>query len=537
MSIPTKCTVLIIGGGPSGSYAASVLAREGIDTVLLEAEKHPRYHIGESMIPSFRHYLRFIDLDEEFDKYGFTKKVGAAFRMTPGKEGWSDFLLVGGPNNYTWNVIRSEADELIFRHAGKSGAKTFDGVRVSAIRFDHDSTNPNADPTDDTKPQELGRPVSATYTRKDEGTTGKIKFEYVIDATGRAGIMSTKYLKNRQYSKALKNIAHWAYYTDAGSYGIGTKRANSPFFEALTDESGWAWLIPLHNGTTSVGIVRNQEIGNAHRAKFETVIEYYEDALKLAPVLSDLLHTPSPSTQAEAKRVTTVNTASDYSYSAATYAIPYARIIGDAGCFIDPFFSSGVHLALTGALAAGTTIAASIKGDVSEEMAGEWHSAKFREGYARFLLVVLSTYRQMKNQREAVLSDFEEKDFDRAFDIFRPVIQGDAEATARITQAEFAKTIAFLAKALDPTPLDDLPEEPRQNLQGKWHALGRGDEAEGELEILSALRLGVGTEIFSTGNFTTDVVMGRVPRLVRGELTLVPAEEGKKEEINPKGQE
>lgn len=76
MSIPQKCTVLVVGGGPAGSYASSVLAREGIDTVMLEAEIFPRYHIGESMLPSMRHFLQFIGLDKKFDQHGFRIKVG-----------------------------------------------------------------------------------------------------------------------------------------------------------------------------------------------------------------------------------------------------------------------------------------------------------------------------------------------------------------------------------------------------------------------------------------------------------------------------
>lgn len=75
LSIPEKCTVLVIGAGPGGSFAASALAREGIDTVLLEADVFPRYHIGESMVASMRHLLRFIDLEQKFESYGFVKKV------------------------------------------------------------------------------------------------------------------------------------------------------------------------------------------------------------------------------------------------------------------------------------------------------------------------------------------------------------------------------------------------------------------------------------------------------------------------------
>ena len=95
-------------------------------------------------------------------------------------------------------------------------------------------------------------------------------------------------------------------------------------------------------------------------------------------------------------------------------------MVGDAGCFIDPFFSSGVHLAMTSGLSAGTTIAASIRGDVDETTAAQWHTSKVREGYACFLFVVLSAYKQMMHQDEPVLSDYNEGNFDRALSFFKP---------------------------------------------------------------------------------------------------------------------
>lgn len=77
MSIPESCTVLVVGGGPGGSYAASALAREGVDVMVLEADHFPRYHIGETMLASLRHHLRFIDLEKTFDDYGFCHKVSS----------------------------------------------------------------------------------------------------------------------------------------------------------------------------------------------------------------------------------------------------------------------------------------------------------------------------------------------------------------------------------------------------------------------------------------------------------------------------
>ncbi|KAL9124476.1 MAG: hypothetical protein Q9217_006192 [Psora testacea] len=176
-----------------------------------------------------RHFLRFIDLDSTFDNYGFVQKNGAAFKLNEKPEAFTDFLAAGGPKGYAWNVVRSEADDLIFRHAGKSGAKIFDGVRVKSIDF------VPLDNKNDTKDSELpdpGRPVSATWSRKD-GSSGVIKFEYLVDASGRAGLVSTKYLKNRRYNQGLKNVASWGYWRGTDTYGVDTNREGQPYFEAL----------------------------------------------------------------------------------------------------------------------------------------------------------------------------------------------------------------------------------------------------------------------------------------------------------------
>lgn len=116
----------------------------------------------------------------------------------------------------------------MFRHAEENGAKVFDGVKVNSTEFDSSEVESNGESSQPT----IGRPVCATWTSK-AGGKGTIKFDYVVDASGRAGLLSTKYLKNRSYSKALKNVANWAYFSGAGMYGKGTERGGVPFFEAL----------------------------------------------------------------------------------------------------------------------------------------------------------------------------------------------------------------------------------------------------------------------------------------------------------------
>ncbi|KAI5115888.1 hypothetical protein M0805_004499 [Coniferiporia weirii] len=528
--IPSACKVLVVGGGPGGSYTAAALAREGLDVVLLEADVFPRYHIGESLLPAVRYLLRFIDLDSTFENKGFAKKVGAAFKLNKrNREGYTDFLASYGKDSYVWNVMRSEADDIFFRHAGKSGAKVFDGVKVTAVSF-----KDNADPAS-------ARPISATYARKSDGSTGEITFDYIVDASGRAGIVSTKYLKNRTYNQGLKNVAWWGYWDGAKPYGAGTPRENAPFFEALTenqDESGWAWTIPLR-GATSVGLVMNQDIANKKKqaqTPTPSAREFYLENLKLAPNLYELISTGELVGSPDGGPI--VKSASDYSYSASSYATPGLRVVGDAGAFIDPFFSSGVHLALTGGLSAAATICAAIRGDCSEEEAAKWHSDKVGSSYTWFLMVVLGAYKQMRAQSEPVLSDINEDNFDRAFDFLRPVIQGSLDVNKPLSQADLAKTLEFcsnLFESTQPEERDAVVEKIETTMSNDEDAVksamveSKANLTIEEKRVLDyvALRKAMRTEdSLSIKSFASDVIGGRRPRLERGSLGLMVIEAG-----------
>ncbi|EQL02680.1 Tryptophan halogenase [Ophiocordyceps sinensis CO18] len=376
MSARSRCTVLVVGGGPAGSFAAAALARDDIDVVLLEADSFPRYHVGESMLPSMRYFLNIIGLYDTFDAHGFTRKNGAAFRFNRSQpEAYTDFIAAD-KSGYAWNVIRSQADELLFRHAGKSGALTFDATKVDSVQFDSDYRDEGIIGHGG----HLGRPVSAKWSRKD-GSSGAISFQYMVDASGRSGLLSTKYLKNRTINPNLKNIAHWGYWKRGATFAPGTRMQGAPYFEALTDASGWCWFIPLHDGTTSVGVVQNLETAVAQKRQkgSPSTKDFYLQSLDLAPGIKELL--------CAATMGGDVKSASDWSYHASSYAFPHARICGDAGCFIDPLFSSGVHIALVGGLSAAVTIAASVKGHCSEARAVSWHTKKVTESYMRFFLV------------------------------------------------------------------------------------------------------------------------------------------------------
>ncbi|KAH7922202.1 FAD/NAD(P)-binding domain-containing protein [Leucogyrophana mollusca] len=439
-SIPTSTQILVIGGGPAGSYAAAALAREGFSVVLMEATKFPRYHIGESMLPSVRPFLKFIGAEDLVRNYGFTVKPGAAIKLNQYKrEGYTDFVSLD-PNNGSWNVVRSEFDELLLRHASSCGTTVVEETRVTELHF---------------KSSDLKRPVAASY-KTTSGTEGRIDYEYLVDASGRNGIMSTKYLKNRRFNKSLNNVACWGYWEGTGSYMPGTIRENAIWVEALNDETGWAWFIPLHDGSTSVGVVMDQnESTRKKKSSREAAAssgyglqDHYLEELTRAPGLLKLLGEAKLRNRGQPDAI---KATSDFSYSATDYAGDHFRLAGDAGAFIDPFFSSGVHLAFTGGLSAALTIAASIRESVQEEKAQLWHNAKVATSYTRFLLVVLGTYKQMRNQAFPVMSDVDEDNFDRAFDLIRPVIQGTADVGKTLTEDELQKTMDFCRHLFAPT--------------------------------------------------------------------------------------
>ncbi|KAJ8591313.1 FAD/NAD(P)-binding domain-containing protein [Rhizopogon salebrosus TDB-379] len=454
--IPKHAQIVVVGGGPSGSYAASALAREGLEVVLLEAAHFPRYHVGESLIPSVRHCLRFIDAEQKLVDMGFKHKPGAAMKFNQFKrEGYTDFVALGHSNS-AWNVVRSTFDKMLLDHATSCGTKVFEQTRVKSLQFS--TTDPS-------------RPVAAEWFHAADGETGVISFDYLVDASGRSGLMSTKYLRNRHFNASLKNIALWGYWLGVSKYGMNTPREGAPWFETLTDQSGWAWFIPLHDGTTSIGVVMNQAIYNekVRVLKSNSLEDRYRCFLSLAPGLVKLLGC-GRIVQKEAiegqpgQLDLLIRSASDFSYSASSYGGPGFRLVGDAGAFIDPFFSSGIHLAMTSGLSAAVSICAAVRGDCSEVDAAAWHTKRFSLSYTRFQMVVMSAYKQIRSTDLDILNDVDEDNYDRAFAAIRPVIQGASEMGSRLSEKELDSALEFCSKCFNPASPEHLALASKQGL-------------------------------------------------------------------------
>jgi len=387
--IPENTTVLIAGGGPAGSTAGAILARQGIDVVVLERDTFPRYHIGESLLPSLIPILDISGARDAVEQHGFVKKPGAYLEWGPEK--WSlRFGELSGIAVNSFQVIRSEFDEILLRNAARQGAQVYENVTIADVTFDDD------------------RPVSASYIRRDNGKTGKITFNHLIDCTGRNGVIANQHLNARRYHNVFKNVALWSYWNGAAIEGYGEPGS----IRVFSIDAGWLWFIPLHDGTMSVGAVIHQEQFNAER-QGGTFAAAYERVLARHPVASEILKGATHGT---------VKLERDYSYTSDRFSGPGYFIAGDAACFLDPLLSSGVHLAMFSSLIASASINSVLRGEVSEEKAASFFEKSYRQAYLRFLVFVSAFYDQNRGQKgyfweaqQLTSKDYDVKDLKKAF--------------------------------------------------------------------------------------------------------------------------
>jgi flavin-dependent dehydrogenase len=309
-----ECAVLVIGGGPAGSTIAALLAQSGHDVVLLEKDTHPRFHIGESLLPLNLPLFEQLGIKDEVEKIGL-RKYSAEFvspwHGDPVTYHFSDAWNKSLP--YAYQVRRSAFDHLLIKNAAARGAKVIEGCKVRKVDF-HDGH------------AETG----ATAVVDVAGTSRTWRTRFVVDATGRDTLLANQFgikERNRKHNSA----ALFGHFTGARRFE-GKAEGNISIYWF---DHGWFWLIPLADGTTSVGAVCWPQYLKTRKVE---PAAFLLETIALCPAIAERLR--------DAKLVSPVTATGNYSYKAKRMAGRGYIMLGDAFAFIDPVFSSGVYLAM-----------------------------------------------------------------------------------------------------------------------------------------------------------------------------------------------
>jgi len=326
--------VAVIGGGPGGSSTATALARRGRSVVVLERERFPRFHIGESQLPWTNEILRALGVRDTIAGSGFVEKWGASFRGPDGpEERYADFSnALETPTPQTFQVLREKFDEILLRHSEKSGARVLEEHRLLDAEFDSDG-------------------VTLGFADR-LGGAGTMRVGVVVDASGRAGILVKRFGRH-EHDPLLLNIAVHAQY-EGIPRAAGRRAGDIRMF--TRPDMGWLWFIPLSDTVISVGAVIPQVVHRREsKATPEESLTHY---LANTPAALPLLE--------RARRVSPARFDADYSYLATRMAGDRWVAVGDAAAFLDPVFSTGVMLAMQGGLEVAEAIDTGLRtGDVS----------------------------------------------------------------------------------------------------------------------------------------------------------------------------
>lgn len=352
---------LVIGGGPSGSTAAALLAEQGHRVLLVERETMPRYHIGESLIPYTWFTLNRLGVVDWLRTSACPKKYSVQFVSITGKvsQPFYFFQTIKHECAQTWQVYRAEFDAMLLDNARAKGAEVRQGVAVREVLM------------------EGSRVVGVRADTKDGPKGQEIRARVVVDATGRDSLLSRKFgWKDRDAD--LNKIAVWSYYKGAKRDPGLDEGATTV---AYVPQKGWFWYIPLHSDVVSVGVVG--EPSYLYRDTRDPDAIFHREAQACSWIRDHI----SVGTQCEPVRVT-----GEYSYHSKQIGGDGFCLVGDAFAFLDPLFSTGVFLALkSGELAADAIHAALATGDVSAHHFDEY-LARQRHAVRSFRNLVCAFY-------------------------------------------------------------------------------------------------------------------------------------------------
>ncbi len=328
MATETHHDVIVIGGGPAGSSAATFLSKQGHQVLLLEKEKFPRDHVGESLLPFCHNLFEQLGVLEQM-KETFVRKPGVRFIDSDGSQSttWCFDKVIHDHTYLSFQVGRGDFDKLLLDNARRHGATVLEETRVTGVALD------GPDGT-----------VSVQASGPD-GQTANYAARFLMDCSGRDAYMATRQRLKKKYAE-LDRTALWTHYGGAPLRG-GLEEGLSLIIYMGGDKKGWLWIFPLGPNRLTVGVVLNNAYIRTEKAKLEQLgvedwrLALYEQELSYSRFARELL--------ANAEMLQPLVVEGDYSYyTESKYGENYA-MVGDAATFIDPIFSSGVYLAINGA--------------------------------------------------------------------------------------------------------------------------------------------------------------------------------------------
>ena len=329
--------VVVVGGGPAGSTVAALLADRGYDVVLLEKAHHPRFHIGESLLPMNMPLFDRLGVRNEVEAIGITKHGGEF--VSPWHDHSSRFMFGEAMDKsfpYAVHVRRSEFDELLFRHAARRGARTFEGHKVLHVDMVAGQGTPDN--------------RARVKVRADDGTESEWRPRFVIDASGRDTLLSNQFDAKKRNPKHA-SAAIFGHFANARRTP-GRYEGNVTLFWF---DHGWFWFIPLRDGTTSVGAVASP---GYFKRRTGTLTDFLMETIALAPKLAERLK--------DATMVEPATATGNYAYNSKLCRGDRFAMIGDAYAFVDPMFSSGVYLAMNSAFTSAAAVDHWLRGEAKE---------------------------------------------------------------------------------------------------------------------------------------------------------------------------
>jgi len=356
-------SVLVIGGGPAGATTATLLAQQGQRVQLFERERFPRFHIGESLIPETYWVLKRLNMLDKMRASHFVKKYSVQFVSQHGRDSEPFYFMEHKPHecSQTWQVLRSEFDQMMLDNARAHGVDVHEGVRVLEVVF------------------EGARAVGIRFQEED-GRERELRAPVVVDASGQSSLIMSR-LGLREWDRDLKKAALWTYWK--GARRESGQDEGATLVIQTRERQGWFWYIPQHEDIVSVGVVANYDYLFKDRTTKDHEAIYFEEVDRCPGVKQRI---------ADATRVAPFRVAKEYSYRSRQVAGDGWVLVGDAFGFLDPLYSSGVLLALASGARAAAAIAEGLaKGDVSAVQLGKW-GPDFIKGMNRMRRLVMEYY-------------------------------------------------------------------------------------------------------------------------------------------------